>query len=233
MIKIEKTAVYGWDAAIRGMRNSYNSWKRSDSICCDGEFSPLCDNCTYGIWVSEDCFGGCENKEKETFLIGKNDLLLMKKLAKAGDDHSKFARMINVTCDITAPLYWWKELDTYKVGTVANSCSTMHTIQDKEFTLDDFSFEYLGEHSKDELRHIIKYLNHMNEMYNVENNEYYWWQVIQLLPSSYNQKRTVQFNYQVLWNMRKARRAHRLFEWVKLCAWIEKLPYFKEIYLED
>ena len=208
MIKIEKTAVYGWDAAIRGMRNSHNSWDYSDS----------------GLKPVNETF---------EYFVGENDIRLMKLLAKAGDDHSKFARMINVTCDITAPLYLYKEFDTYKIGTVANSCSTMHTIQEEDLSIDDFSHEHLDEFSKDRLRDIIRYLRSMIEMYNAEGNKHYWWQIIQLLPSSYNQKRTVQLNYQVLWNMYKARKNHRLDEWKEFCMWIEKLPYFKEIYLEN
>lgn len=395
MIEIENTAVFGWDTAIRSMRNSHNSWQRSDSEIKE----------VYGIGYK--------------YIVGTNDLSLMKKLAKADDDHSKFARMINVTCDITAPLYFYKHLDTYKVGTVANSCSTMHTIQDKEFTLDDFSHEHLiseyntnnyfepscdeknadvrsifdfpdydvsefgtvyswksgervplkqrvdidgyktvglykdgvckrikvhrlvanafldkidgkncvnhidgnkwnnsktnlewctrSENSKhasengllvygskqrlgkakqrrftkeqiaaikelyfsdgvsqreigkmfgcdhsviseivtgkiykdielyplELLEQIVNELNRLRGAYLETRNKHYWYSIIQLLPSSYNQKRTVQLNYQVLRNMYKARKNHRLDEWKEFCAWIEKLPYFKEIYLED
>lgn len=220
MIKIENDDVYGFEAAIRGMRNPMNSWDRSDSY-----------------WVNKE--GSCWDG---TFRIGRNDLKLMQSLAKAGNDHGKFARMINVTMDITAPLYWWKEFDTYKVGTVANSCSTMHKIHAKEFALDDFSHEHLCKGSLNLLKEIISILNthryyfnnyddHKDEL--LIDKKTVWWQMIQLLPSSYNQKRTVQFNYQVLWSMYKARKSHKLDEWREFCSWIETLPFFKEIYLYD
>ena len=213
MIKLEHTNVYGWEAAIRGMRNPLNSWNKSDTI-----------------------FDG------DKWCMGENDLNLMKTLSKAGNDHGKFLRMINVACDITAPLYWWKEFDTYKVGTVANSCSTMHKIHAKEFTLDDFSCEHLDEAFKRDglvvagykryLEYVIDGLNDAREMYLETKDKYYWWQMIQLLPSSYNQKRTVQLNYQVLKSMYFARRNHKLDEWHTLCEWMESLPYFKEICLD-
>ena len=214
MIKIEKTEVYGWEAAIRGMRNPLNSWNKSDTI-----------------------FDG------DKWCMGENDLNLMKSLTKSGDDHAKFLRMINVACDITAPLYWWKEFDTYKVGTVANSCSTMHKIHAKEFTLDDFSCEHLDEAFKRDglvvagykryLEYVIDGLNDAREMYLETKDKYYWWQMIQLLPSSYNQKRTVQLNYQVLKSMYFARKDHRLDEWHTLCEWMEGLPYFREICIQE
>ena len=170
--------------------------------------------------------------------MGENDPNLMKSLTKSSRDHAKFLRMINVTCDITAPLYWWKEFDTYKVGTVANSCSTMHKIHAKEFTLDDFSCEHLDEAFKRDglvvagykryLEYVIDGLNDAREMYLETKDKYYWWQMIQLLPSSYKQKRTVQLNYQVLESMYFARKDHRLDEWHTLCEWIEGLPHFKE-----
>ena len=217
MIKIEKTDVYGWQIAIRGMRNPMNSWEKSDSK-----------------W---DGFG-----EADGYAVGDNDLDLMKRLVSAGSDHSKFMRMITVTCDITAPLYWWKEFDTYKVGTVANSCSTMHKIHAKEFTLDDFSHEHLIVDPKDDFPSInmvayleehIKVLNYFRQCYkdlegspiSAESQKKFWWQMIQLLPSSYNQKRTVQLNYAVLRNMYHARKNHKLDEWRELCKHIETLPY--------
>lgn len=207
MIKIDNTDVFGWEAAIRGMRNPLNSWAKSDSGWEDGDY-----------------------------IIGNNDLALMRSLSKAGTDHSKFLRMINVTCDITAPLYWWKEYDTYKVGTVANSCSTMHKIHDKEFTTDDFSHEHLfdedcigGTEYFGRLVSVITDLNEAREEYLETKDKRYWWQMIQLLPSSYNQKRTVQLNYQVLKNMYFARKNHKLDEWKSFCEWCETLPYFKEI----
>ena len=210
MIKIEETSVFGWEAAIRGMRNPMNSWDKSDSH-----------------WDIRS-----DKVEIEWFyLIGENDLKLMKSLSKAGSDHAKFLRMINVTVDITAPLYWWKEFDTYKVGTVANSCSTMHKIHDKEFTLDDFSHEHL--YDTEPLKYIVKCLNQERCFYLDEKNKAHWWQMIQLLPTSYNQKRTVQLNYQVLKNMYFARRNHKLDEWHTLCDWMQELPYFKEICIDD
>ena len=172
-------------------------------------------------------------------VIGENDLKLMKKLAKAGDDHAKYLRMINVTVDITAPLYWWKEFDTYKVGTVANSCSTMHKIHAKEFTFDDFSHEHLysklGEsyEAMDCLADIIGCLNKYRQLYLETKDKTWWWQMIQLLPSSYNQKRTVQLNYQVLKNMYFARKYHKLDEWRTFCEWCEGLLYFKELMLGE
>ena len=198
MIKIEKTDVYGWESAIRGMRNPMNSWDKSDS------------------WFGD-------------FTLGKNDLALMKKLVKAGSDHSKFMRMINVTADITAPLYWWKEYDTYKVGTVANSCSTMHKIHAKEFALDDFSHEHLDEFGINNLILLVRFLNFNREAFVQTKKKENWWQMIQLLPTSFNQKRTVQLNYAVLRNMYHSRRYHKLDEWHTFCEWVETLPYAKEL----
>lgn len=221
MIIIEKTEVYGWGAAIRGMRNPMNSWEKSDSyfMCENGP----CEQCEH------ENDGRCSYWGKE-YTIGKNDLALMKKLVKAGSDHSKFMRMITVICDITAPLYWYKEFDTYKVGTVRNSCSTMHKIADKEFTLDDFSHEHLWDTAEMQLEIIIEILNTFRDAFNHPNatGEYKkdcWWQMIQLLPSSYNQRATVQLNYAVLRNMYNARKNHKLDEWHDFCAWIESLPY--------
>lgn len=222
MIKIERDDVYGWEAAIRGLRNPMNSHDKSDS---DWEF------------VEDPSIINPNDEVK--FVAGKNDLELMKKLVKAGTDHSKFMRMINVTVDITAPLYWWKEFDTYKVGTVANSCSTMHTIHKKEFVLGDFSWEKLNTHmGQDAFSYIVDALNNARELYlectvskyaNVEEcrekKKQFFDEIIQLLPSSYNQKRTVQMNYQVLRNIYHARKNHKLDEWRDLCKWIESLPY--------
>lgn len=163
------------------------------------------------------------------FCVGENDLALMQRLARCGPDHGKFLRMVNVTADITAPLYWWKEFDTYKVGTVANSCSTMHKIADKEFILDDFSYDHLDEKSLYMLNNTIKYLNAVREAFLDTKDKDYWWQMIQLLPSSYNQRRTVQLNYEVLRKMYFARKDHKLDEWHTLCDWILSLPYFREI----
>lgn len=203
MIKLEDVAISGWEAAIRGMRNPMNSWDKSDSQFCDYD-------------------GGYD-------YIGDNDLKLMKSLSKAGNDHAKFLRMINVTVDITAPLYWWKEFDTYKVGTVANSCSTMHKIHDKEFTLDDFSHEHLKDTGRNHLRWTIALLNDSRLGFLETKDKEWWWQMIQLLPTSYNQKRTVQLNYQVLKSIYFARINHKLDEWREFCLWIEELPYFSEV----
>lgn len=220
MIKIENVEIYGWEAAIRGMRNPMNSWEKSDSY-------PAVDCGKCGKIEREGCCTA-EGRDCTGFYcyeIGKNDFALMKSLAAAGPDHGKFLRMITVTADITAPLYWYKEYDTYKVGTVANSCSTMHKIADKEFTLDDFSHEYLNEKSLYMLNDTIQYLNAVREAFIETKDKHYWWQMIQLLPSSYNQRRTVQLNYAVLKNIYHARRNHKLDEWILFCGWIERLPY--------
>lgn len=243
MLTIDKTETYGWEAAIRGMRNPMNSWDKSDSIKLYAE--------VYG-----------EPSLTEPYIeVGPNDLDLMKRLRNAGTDHRKYLRMITVYCDITAPLYWWKEFDTYKVGTVANSCSTMHKIQAKEFTIDDFSHEHIidffhdtdvSEYMNDDrtynfdvspviiveamhdetfyepmgvLELQIKMLNKCRELYLKTKDKKYWWQMIQLLPSSYNQKRTVMMNYEVLANIYKSRKDHKLDEWHTFCDWIKSLPY--------
>lgn len=214
MLKIENTEVLGWDAAIRGMRNPLNSWEKSDS-----QFVRDSD---YG------CFGVCpcaELVDCDCCHVGPNDLKLMNTLRNAGTDHRKFMRMITVYLDITAPLYWWKEFDTYKVGTVANSCSTMHKIAAKEFTLEDFSHEHLGYQSIRVLKDTIKVMNDFRVEFIKDHEKINWWQMIQLLPSSYNQKRTVMLNYEVLANMYKSRRNHKLDEWHTFCDWIESLPY--------
>ena len=238
MLKIENWEVLGWEHAIRGMRNPMNSWDKSDSIFIeDGEYHDICGN------------SGPSDIQFSEPEIGENDYTLMKNLRNAGTDHRKFMRMITVYLDITAPLYWWKEFDTYKVGTVANSCSTMHKIAAKEFTLDDFSCEHLLQSSPTKVElysalvcsptrdgkpqwtpmmHLLSTiagLNHYREKYNETKDKKYWWQMIQLLPTSYNQKRTVMLNYEVLANIYKSRRHHRLDEWHTLCDWIEELPY--------
>lgn len=173
------------------------------------------------------------DSDLEHDVLGENDLALARKLAHAGTDHRKFMRMIIVYVDITAPLYWWKEFDTYKVGTVTNSCSTMHKIHSKEFTLDDFSHEHLDYISEGYLIKLIDHLNYVREDYNNSKSKDKWWQMIQLLPSSYNQKRTVMLNYEVLRNMYFARKDHKLDEWIAFCDWVEKLSSFKDIFLED
>ena len=207
MIKIENTEVLGWEAAIRGMRNPLNSWHLSDSYKTHIEDPETMETATY------------------EFFVGDKDLDLMTRLRNAGTDHRKFMRMITVYVDLTAPLYWWKEFDTYKVGTVANSCSTMHKIHAKEFELDDFSFEHLDYISIGHLLSLIEHLNYVREDYNYTKSKEKWWQMIQLLPSSYNQKRTVMLNYEVLANIYKSRKNHKLDEWRELCQWIESLPY--------
>lgn len=232
MIKIENVDVYGWEASIRGLHNPMNSWEKSDSKWC---YENQRNKSRCSQMVCDDCV-------KPFYEIGENDLTLMKKLCKAGTDHRKFLRMINVTCDIVAPLYWWKEYDTYKVGTVANSCSTMHKIHAKEFTLDDFSHEHLtdkwsdeneliaynGEYNnapQDVLEFTIDALNLYRIRYIETNDIKYWYDMIQILPTSFNQRRTVQLNYEVLRNMYHARKSHVLDEWVEFCEWIETLPY--------
>ena len=221
MIKIENVEIYGWAAAIRGMRNPKNSWDRMDSHpCLEADWSGDCAMVMNDDEPAKDC-----DPDKYHFCVGENDFKLMQTLAAAGQDHGKFLRMITVTLDITAPLYWWKEFDTYKVGTVANSCSTMHKIAAKEFTMDDFSCEHLVGIAKDDLHGTTSVLNHFRKLYLQSKDQKYWWQLIQLLPSSYNQRRTVQLNYAVLKNIYHARRNHKLDEWRELCAWIETLPY--------
>lgn len=226
MIKLENTEVMGWEAAIRGMRNPMNSWEKSDSGWT-----------TNGIGEKDICTDSDYDGYYE-FKIGPDDQDLMKRLRNAGTDHRKFMRMIAVYVDITAPLYWWKEFDTYKVGTVANSCSTMHKIADKEFTLEDFSHEHLTTLPLKALKNTIDTINNCRNGYLAMKNrptkelkkrredlKEIWWQMIQLLPSSYNQRRTVMLNYEVLANMYKSRKNHKLDEWRKFCLWIRTLPY--------
>ena len=236
MLKIENYEVVGLEHVIRGMRNPMNSWDKSDSGICKGGDS--------GIGCSRCYDYNCEHTYDHSLHLGLNDHELMMKLANGGPVHAKFRRMITVYVDITAPLYWWKEFDTYKVGTVANSCSTMHKIHLKEFTLDDFSHEHLLTDGDEGvflgdwvpfyvLEHIILVLNKQRNKYLETNDKRYWWQMIQLLPSSYNQKRTIMLNYEVLANIYKSRRNHKLDEWHTFCDWIEKLPYSELIIGEN
>lgn len=271
MLKIENTEVVGWEAAIRGMRNPKNSWEKSDSITCtekmemsNEEIESECGKCPKN--------GKCDIYDSDPhFIAGPNDHTLMMQLRNAGTDHRKFMRMITVYLDITAPLYWWKEFDTYKVGTVANSCSTMHKIADKEFTLEDFSHEHLIRfngmpndvimsreypyvdvtpcQTEDVIYSPLGVLKITIEMLNNCRMKYLtalktesetglsakdiWWQLIQLLPSSYNQRRTVMLNYEVLANMHKSRRHHKLDEWHTFCDWVESLPYSELITGEE
>lgn len=227
MIRFENTEVFGWNASVRGMRNAMNSWDKSDT-------------------TFEYAYGAMHS-----FRLGENDLKLMRGLTDSGDDHGKYARFLVVQVDITAPFYWWKEFKTYRKGRrfmddgdefldpedfemhiETNSCSTMHKIHAKEFELDDFSHEHLLEAFKADLGRIVKSLNAARSMYLKTKDKDFWWQMIQLLPSSYNQKRTVQLNYQVLKNMYFARQNHKLDEWRYFCKWIEELPYFRQIVLE-
>ena len=227
MLKIENTEVTGWEAAIRGMRNPMNSWKKSDSRSCG-----TCGDCDICIDYDNCPF----DHDGHKFVIGPNDLDLMARLRNSGTDHRKFMRMITVYVDILAPLYWWKEFDTYKVGTVANSCSTMHKIHEKEFTLEDFSCEHLENSWLAHLKETIRLLNEARDAYhwcNTDAKKEWWWQMIQLLPSSYNQKRTVMLNYEVLANIYKSRRNHKLDEWHIFCDWIESLPYSEIITGEE
>ena len=255
MIKLENTEVLGWEAAIRGMRNPMNSWEKSDSLWFDGEeYHDICDN------------SGPAPKDLNGtgFDLGFSDHKLMINLAKAGSVDAKYRRMIVVTVDITAPLYWWKEFDTYKVGTVANSCSTMHKIHAKEFTLDDFSCEHLLDRAdlidpkygfdpekdialsaitvdgdrcyytpKGHLEHTCQIINRYREKFLETKDKRYWWQMIQLLPSSYNQRRTVMLNYEVLAGIYPKRKDHKLDEWHDFCDWIKSLPYSEIITLEE
>ena len=225
MIKIENVEVVGWESAIRGMRNPMNSWNKSDSIY----------GTKYHLYDGSDVF------TKDGFCIGNNDLDLMKRLVKAGTDHRKFMRMIVVYVDVTAPLYWWKEADTYKVGTVRNSCSTMHKLTAKEFTLDDFSCEKMHGNTKAVLSKVIAELNDIRERY-LNPDKYnltdkavkmVWYNLIQLLPSSYNQRATLMLNYEVLANIYHSRKNHKLDEWVEFCKWIKTLPYAELIINEN
>lgn len=241
MIKIENHKVTGWESAIRGMRNPMNSWDKSDSDwgCSLG----FCRHC----WVTQ-----CAGSFSDDYRIGENDKKLMMKLAKAGAEHAKYRRMIAVYVDITAPLYWWKEFDTYKVGTVANSCSTMHKITAKPFCREDFSCEHMIGATVEVLDVTIDMLNELRHCYNkwsktgampddlgddvkgeLADKKDVWWQIIQLLPSSYNQRRTIMLNYEVLANIYRQREDHKLDEWREFCKWIESLPYSEIITLKE
>lgn len=215
MIKIENVVLPSddqWDAIIRGMRNPMNSWDKSDSHYGCGGID--CNECEYG---EADC---CP-----TWFLGNKDKELMMKLSNAGPIHAKYRRMIPVYLDIVAPLYWWKEFDTYKLGTVCNSCSTMHKIHEKAFTLEDFSCEHLTDGYKEMIFYFIHRMNRAREQYIQTKDKTFWWQMIQLLPSSYNQRRTIMLNYEVLANIYEWRKDHKLDEWVDFCKWIESLPY--------
>jgi len=204
MIKIERTSVMNFENAMRGARNPMNSWSKSDSY-----------------------FG-----EDGAFVLGPNDLDLAVRLCRAGSDHRKFIRQIFVSVDITAPLYWWKEFDTYKVGTVANSTSTMHKIHSKRFSIDDFSHDHMSERTLEQLEKVVEHLELLRQEYRQSKDKAVWYDIIQFLPSSYNQMRTCTLNYENLLNIYFARRNHKLDEWHTLCSWIESLPYTKELFID-
>lgn len=236
MIKIEDVEVMGMRKAINGMRNAMNSWDKSDSEygClvdendwvnkekCPVGYVTKCKDCT---WCEPLCY---DNHDKRTFIIGEADMKLCKNLIKAGSPDRKFLRMIHVQANVTAPLYWWKEYDTYKVGTVANSCSTMHTIHKRDLTLDDFSYEHLIPVALDCLNETIKTINTARQFVVDMKLKEDWWQMIQLLPSSFNQMRTIDLNYETLLSIYRQRKGHKLDEWREFCKWIETLSYMKE-----
>ena len=218
MIKLEHVVLASpeqMEFIIEGMRNPMNSWEKSDSNCCDVDGFGQCRGCDH----PDRCMYYSD------FYLGENDHSLMQRLANAGTDHRKFMRMMPVYVRITAPLYWWKEFDTYKVGTIANSCSTMHKIQEKEFTLEDFSYEQLDMDGRNVLEDTINVMNESRAYFNENKAKNNWWQMIQLLPSSYNQTRNVMMNYEVLANIYKSRKDHKLDCWREFCKWIEELPY--------
>lgn len=223
MIKFENAEVFNIEGAVRGMRNPLNSWHLSDSTF---ELEETTD--------SEYLTTGLVYKKK--FTLGEKDLDLMKRLISAGSSHRKFLRQMLLCVDITAPLYWWKEFDTYKVATVSNSCSTMHKIQAKEFVPEDFSIEHLTADDRfdytEPMKSIIVALNAARSMFLATKDKKYWWQMIQLLPSSYNQKRTITMNYETLLNIYETRKNHKLDEWNKFREWILTLPYTKELFEE-
>ena len=216
MIKVENIEVWGFEHAIRGMRNPMNSWDKSDSVNCH-EYGEDCDFC-------ERNYSECAK-----YYIDENDLDLMQRLFKAGTEHRKYLRQIFVSMDIIAPLYWWKEFDTYKIGTVSNSCSTMHKIGSKEFTFDDFSHEHLTDGAMDALSDLIDELNLQRNYWFDTKDKCYWWGMIQLLPSSYNQRRTITMNYENVFTIIKQRTGHKLDEWGCFVEILKDLPYVKEI----
>lgn len=229
MIRIENIDVWGWQHAIRGMRNPMNSWEKSDS-----EYKRMCSSLGPNEaphWCNHCGYDACDPfLYEEQFMIGPNDLDLMRKLFAAGTEHRKFMRQIFVSLDVTAPLYWWKEADTYKIGTVANSCSTMHKIHAKEFVLDDFSHEHLLEDEAIEfMKHLVDGLNFYRKKFLETKDKVYWWQMIQLLPSSYNQRRTLTMNYEVAATIIRQREGHKLDEWNQFVKVLKGLPYMAEI----
>ena len=219
MIKAEKVEIWGWEHAIRGMRNPMNSWEKSDSYICNAEH---CRQCQMPVG-ERDC------NQPDGYVIGSNDLNLMKKLYKAGTEHRKYMRQIFISMDVIAPLYWWKEFDQYKIGVVTDSCSTMHKIHAEEFTLDDFSCEKLRGTALTLLAENIIYLNKLRKTYNETKDKDVWYQMIQLLPSSYNQRRTFTMNYEVAATMIRQRTGHKLDEWNEFVKVLKGLPYMAEI----
>ncbi len=239
MIKIENTEVLGWEAAIRGMRNPMNSWAKSDTFFFRGTY--IQDGKLMSDYVNGKGEYPQDSNLTGPVIIGAADHKLMMNLAKSGSTHAKYRRMIVVYADILAPLYWWKEFDTYRMGVEKNSCSTMHKIQAKEFTLEDFSCEHLSGidigqgvgNPMQELKNTIRMLNECRNLFLQTNDKAYWWQLIQLLPSSYNQKRTVMMSYEALSSMYRDRKDHKLDEWREFCAWVKNLPYSEIITLEE
>ena len=226
MLKIENTEVFGWEAAIRGMRNPLNSWAKSDSHVCMIDYGMDCQMCENGHEPALECDDG-----KRGFCIGNNDLALMKKLSAAGTDHSKFLRMIMITCDIVAPTFWWAEYDTYKVSTVRNSCSKMHKIHVKPFYIEDFTCEGCLEidYAREALMAVVAACERLRKDFNETQDKKYWRALIELLPEGYNLRATVQFSYENAKHMHRGRRHHKLTEWHTFCDWLEILPYFMEI----
>jgi hypothetical protein len=225
LIKVEHIQVWGFEHAIRGMRNPMNSWDKSDSHKCEWELTEDCDKCNK---LSSDNTGECLS-DREFYCIGQKDLELMQKLFKAGTEHRKYLRQIFVSMDIVAPLYWWKEFDTYKVGTVANSCSTMHKLTAKPFEITDFSCDKLGNESNAVLQTIVNQLNRNRANYLESKEKFFWWQMIQLLPESYNQRRTITMNYENVFTIIKQRTGHKLDEWNTFVRVLKTLPYVKDI----
>lgn len=223
MIKIENFEVVGMDHSIRGMRNPKNSWDKSDSVKVEPGTECPGEACLFA--GTNQCHTKCHQTTNAGVIVGKKDHKLMSDLSSGGPVHAKYRRMIVVYLDITAPLYWWKEFDTYKVGTVANSCSTMHKIHERCLNLDDFSCEHLSQHSLELLDNLVMEINKAIVYYREYEDKEDWWQMIQLLPSSYNQKRTIMLNYEVLTGIYKSRKDHKLDEWREFCKWIEQLPY--------
>lgn len=220
MIKIEDTEVMGMRKAIKGMRNALNSWDKSDSnIASCLEPITRCEKCPYHFVVCD---------ESEFFFIGDKDMDLAKRLIKAGSPDRKFMRMIHVQADVLAPLYWWKQADQYRIGVTTNSTSTMHKIHDKEFTLNDFSHEHLMEGGIECIKHLCNDLNLCRNNYLKTKSKDWWWQMIQLLPSSFNQMRTIDLDYETLFSIYHQRKNHKLDEWHSVCDWIETLPYMKD-----